>query len=270
MTHSDNRREQYMLDEDYFGAEGISSTDLKQWLKLTPLEWRHWKANGMTLTDSMTLGSAMHCAVLEPDFYEGRYAVYRGRRQGGEWEQFSRENYEKTILTQNQQLVVEAAMDFMRGNHKLHRIISDGDSEVSYFTKDLYGNIRKARADWIGKLGGQNVIIDLKTTAALDDRSLAKTLANMRYHVQAAWYLDVAGAVEPEPITGFAILWVRNSLPIDMRLSVVGVDSIEVGRKLYTQAYDEMMHAKENDAYPGYGLDPFVLDLPSWAMNDHD
>ena len=259
-----------MPDDDYFSAAGISSTDLKQWLRLTPLEWKYWKTHGITPTDSMTLGSAMHCAVLEPDFFEDRFAVYRGRRQGGEWERFAKDNYEKTILTLAQQRTVEDALDFMRSNPKLQTIIREGQAEVSYFTKDLYGNVRKARADWIGTLGGQKVIIDLKTTAALDDRSLAKTLAKMHYHVQAAWYLDVAGAVEPEPISGFAILWVRNSIPIDMRLCVVGAESIDVGRMLYTKAYNEMLSADEDDEYPGYGLAPFVLDLPSWAMTNHD
>ena len=151
---------------------------------------------------------------------------------------------------------------------KVREVIQGGKSEVSYFHRHLDGRVRKARADWIGTLNDSPIIIDLKTTYSLEDRHLSKTVANMRYALQGAYYLDVASACEPREVNAFAILWVRTTMPVDFRLCVLHPDAIEYGRKQYTAAWEELTGCLDRNEFPGYSIEPFFLELPKWAMTD--
>lgn len=257
-----------MAAEDYFAAPGISSTDLKQWASKTPRDWRYWKDHPVEETEAMKLGSAIHCAVLEADQYDKRFTCYGGRRSGAAYDEFCAENPNRTILSKSSQEVVDAATDYLYSKDRLHKVIQGGESEVSYFHRHLDGRVRKARADWIGTLNDSPIIIDLKTTYSLEDRHLSKTVANMRYALQGAYYLDVASACEPREVNAFAILWVRTTMPVDFRLCVLHPDAIEYGRKQYTAAWEELTGCLDRNEFPGYSIEPFFLELPKWAMTD--
>lgn len=253
---------------DYFAAPGISSTDLKQWVSMTPREWRYWKNNRDTApSEAMQLGSAIHCAVLEPDEYTDRFTHYTGRRAGKGYDDFKARNAHRTVLSLKSQLVVDQTLDYLRERDRLYNVIKNGEAEMSYFAADpVHERMRKARADWIGELNGQRLLIDLKTTWSLNDRHIQKTLHDMNYHMQAAYYLDTVGLVEGEPPAGFAILWIRTTPPVDMRVSIVGNATLDVGREKYQQAFGELHEAIERDDFPGYPAEPSLLELPTWAL----
>jgi hypothetical protein len=265
---SEPRRVAGMPSPDYFAAPGISSTDLKQWVSMTPREWRHWKDNRDSApTEAMQLGSAIHCAVLEPDEYASRFCAYDGRKAGKAYEEYKALNGHKTVLSKKSQGVVNDTLDYLREHDRLHSVIKHGESEVSYFAPDpVHERVRKARADWIGDLNGQRLLIDLKTTWSLDDRHIQKTLHDMNYHMQAAYYLDTVGLVEGQPPSGFAILWIRTTPPVDMRVSIVGNATLEVGREKYQHAFCELHQAIASGEFPGYPAEPSLLELPAWAL----
>jgi len=257
--------------EKYFALPGYSSTDIKNWLSMTPKEWRHWKQNGLEPSDAMRLGSAIHCAVLEPDSFQERFSVFPGdRRAGKAYQDWKAALGPKEELTRAQGAVVESAVDYLEANRRLGKLIESGDPEVSFFHMDLQGRIRKARSDWVGDIGDMSAVIDLKTTWDLSDRHLEKTMWDRLYHVQAAWYLDVVGAVNGSEPQCFAIIWVKTKPPIDMRLTIVSKDAIELGRKSYQTALDQLSLAQDQDYFPGYSLEPTIIDLPKWAYTKDD
>lgn len=254
--------------EIYHSIQAVSSTDLKQWSSMTPREWQHWKEHPFTPSDSMNLGSAIHCAVLEPDEYGKRFVAYEGRRAGADYREFAAEHTDKIILTSSQQDTVDKVIDFLYARERLHKIIEGGEAEQSYFHLDVDGRMRKARADWVGDMGDKRVVIDLKTTFDLRDRMLATTMAKYKYHLQAAYYMDVISAAEGRPLDGFAILWVKTTDPVDMRVAIVGENTIAQGRKEYKQAWEEMHACIESGHFPGYSSEPSILDLPNWAIDN--
>ena len=257
--------------EQYFGCGGYSSTDVKNWLSMTPKEWRYWKQHGIEPSDAMRLGSAIHCAVLEPAEYESRFAVYSGdRRTGKAYREWADSVGNREELSRGAGRTVEAVIDYLEANERLHKLIKSGSPEVSFLHLDLQGRLRKARCDWIGDIGNMSAVIDLKTTWSLDDRHLEKTLYERNYHVQAAWYLDVVGAVNGREPDAFVIIWVATKPPIDMRLTIVSKDAIELGRESYKVALDQLSDAQERDYFPGYPMEPTILDLPRWAYTKND
>ncbi len=66
-----------MPDEAYFAAPGLSQSGMKD-LAVSPLRFWHWNINPKRPkedpTKYMDFGSALHCAVLEPDKLDERYA----------------------------------------------------------------------------------------------------------------------------------------------------------------------------------------------------
>ena len=61
-------------NEEYHKGPGLSSSDLKL-LARSPLHYKTAKAIPPKETDAMRLGTAVHCAVLEPDRFEKEYAA---------------------------------------------------------------------------------------------------------------------------------------------------------------------------------------------------
>ena len=52
----------------------------------SPLHYKYALTVQRADTPTLKLGRAVHCAVLEPQQYAARYAVYALRRAGGAWD----------------------------------------------------------------------------------------------------------------------------------------------------------------------------------------
>lgn len=110
-----------------------------------------------------------------------------------------RQNSGKTLLRQEQinQIEIAAAMIERHPDPYLKRAFRDGAPEVSIFwTDEATGVPCKARLDYLKP----RLIVDLKTFSnpygMSIDKAIARAMANYRYHVQAAWYLEAAKVAE--------------------------------------------------------------------------
>lgn len=106
-------------------------------------------------------------------------------------------NAGKTLLRQEQINQIEIAAAMIERHPDLGRAFRDGAPEVSIFwTDEATGVPCKARLDYLKP----RLIVDLKTFSnpygMSIDKAIARAMANYRYHVQAAWYLEAAKVYE--------------------------------------------------------------------------
>jgi exodeoxyribonuclease VIII len=145
-------------------------------------------------TESMAVGSAVHCRVLEPTEYQNRYAARPDGQSGvtKEGKQFKADNDAKGIetLSTKDGRLVDAIAWRAKMNRRLQEWLGrDHATEVS-MVWERDGYLCKARADlWVP---GLCVITDLKTTITASPMGFATQVARYRYHEQAAWYMDGA------------------------------------------------------------------------------
>jgi exodeoxyribonuclease VIII len=108
--------------------------------------------------------------------------------------------------------------------------------------------------------------VDLKTTQDL--RDFAKSAANYRYHVQAAFYTDVFEWATGKQLTGFEFLAVEKDAPNASRIFVLDTPSFDYGRKLYREALNTYAECLQKDEWPLPSCDEIeYITLPYWAAD---
>lgn len=180
--------------EDYRELKYISASDIKLVLENPYLYKTKWSKPS---TDNMLLGSLVHCLVIEPKTFDKNYLILpelnlRSKTDKENLENIKLENPKKTLIKQDIFDKAKDIADSILGSD-IGRLFTGGFGEVSYI-KNCYGVKCKARPDYY--LKDKNIIIDLKTTkfGGANPSSFQKTIANFKYYIQAAFYLDVLEA----------------------------------------------------------------------------
>ncbi len=173
----------------YHALDAVGKSDLDR-IARSPL---HWKYAEREETPAMRIGSAVHCAVLEPERYATDYVTAPScerRTKAGkeEWTAFEEAHAGKVILTAAESAQCISMSTTMRAHPLVRDYLTAGEAEVSALWVDSeFGVNCRARFDWLSASG---MALYLKTTGDASPAAFAKTCANFRYHVQAAWYLD--------------------------------------------------------------------------------
>lgn len=144
-----------------------------------------------------------------------------------------------------------------------------GVAEQSMFWQDReFGIWRRARLDWMlnpRNIGSRVVIADYKTTTDASPAAIRKTVANLSYHMQAAWYMDAA---EEFYDLGPAFLFVfqEKTAPYLVTIAELDDEAIETGRTRNAQACEIWRDCTKTGIWPGYSdYDIQLISLPPWT-----
>lgn len=257
-----------MTDEEYFAHPALSKSELVHFAR-SPA---HYKAPRKPWTEGqkrkLDIGSALHCAVLQPDRYSLRYEVLPAemtfQTKAGKAFRAEAEAENKTVLKWSDHQNIQGMADAIRHHPGAGQLVkAAGPVEEPVFWKDpKFGFEWKCKPD---KVTANAIIVDLKTT---DDARLSvfeRTAWNLKYHWQAFIYLW--GRSEATGIThsDFAFIVVERNMPH-------GVMVYFVPKGIIMQAAHEIdplrrQYAKclETDTWPCYPSAPVYLSLPPWA-----
>jgi len=219
---------------------------------------------------AMELGTAIHCALLEPDKFTKSYAMmpkFDGRTKEGkagkaEWELA---NPNKTPLVEDDWARVERVRNTVMTDMNFKQLFEEGHKEHSFFVVDRETGLRlRCRPD--NFVVNRGVIVDLKTTEDASVFSFSRDITNYRYFVQAAYYMDIVEQIMGERPKAFAILAVEKSRDCDMRLFNVAEDALAVGRTMYRQWLRDLRAAIETNEYRGYPREVVNYCVPEYLI----
>lgn len=150
-------------------------------------------------------------------------------------------------------------------HHSAAGLLYKASTEQSFFVIDRFGILRKCRTDAVTVDG--EYVVDLKTTDDVSKAGFGRTIAQRRYHVQAAWYLDILrmlyGDAAPR---GFAFIAAQKTRPYDVAVHFIDEEQIELGRKLYQRDLARYITCTRSDYWPGAdGGRVIEAHLPGWA-----
>lgn len=130
--------------------------------------------------------------------------------------------------------------------------------------------LRKCRTDAITHDGMW--VVDLKTTDDVSLEGFGKTIAQRRYEVQAAWYLDILrGLYGRDAPRGFAFIAAQKGRPYDVAVHYLNDFQIERGRRLYKRDLARLIHCEQNNLWLGAAEgDMLEAKLPFWAMREEE
>lgn len=221
----------------------------------------------------MEFGTAVHMAVLEPELFLETYAeapaISKTTKAGKEaWA--AAETSGKLLLKPDELALINGIHTSVMEHPIAKKALrSNGQAEQSFITKDPATGIDiKCRPDYLTDSGW---VIDLKTTLDASAASFAKSAANFRYHVQAAFYLHTLGLCLGDAPRGFLFIAVEKSAPFAVQVFRASADMLQTGLEVALADLNSLAECKqlypEVQPWPGYPTSATELDLPTWARS---
>jgi len=221
-------------------------------------------------TPAMVIGSALHTHVLELDTWDDRYVtcpdgIDRRTKQGkAEWESFSAASNGRTVLSKaDAELVMKMGQAIYAHPAAAFLLQRPGQAERSYFWTDEATELEcKCRPDWMTNDG--QLIVDLKTTEDASPAGFRKSVANFRYHVQAAWYLDGLERATGQRPEQFIFICVEKKPPHAVAVYAASTEMIAAGERTAETDLARLALCKQTGEWPGYSNQIETIDLPPW------
>lgn len=218
----------------------------------------------------MTLGTAAHCAVLEPERFDVDYVAWgkktkRGKaapRCGATWAAFLEDHKKKTIITANDYNLALKMQGAIRSNAAAIKYLRSGTPEV-VMRWTAFGRECKARADWIIIIDGLPVLVGIKTARDCREREFGRDSAKYEYPMQWAFYYDgyksITG-ISPKVVE----IVVENKAPHAVSVYVIDDVILSAGFDKYSDLLIKLEECETSNAWPGPSQGEQVLRLPSY------
>lgn len=257
----------FNLDERIYHRHptSLSVTGAKVLLRAPALY--KWQREHPVHKDVFDFGSAAHAQVLgvgaeivivEADSWRTKTAQ--------EARDAARADGKTPLLPADYQRVQDMATK-LREHTLANQLLSDGEPEVSAFCVDPATDVlRRSRFDWHESSG---ILVDYKTTICAEPSAFARSAANFGYHMQAAWYLDIADDLGLAP-RGFLFIAQEKDPPYLVSVVELVADALDVGRARNRRALERFRDCTETGIWPGYSTDTEItpIDLPRWAYTE--
>jgi hypothetical protein len=256
-----------MPNADYHASPAISKSGLDK-IARSPAHYRAAKESAAESTEAMIFGSAFHDYILLPEVFQTAYTVlpedFNGRTKDGK-------SYLETIKASGQTILKAEWLKDIQGmaaavaaHPKAAALLSGGHSEVSMFWQDADTGLDcRCRPDYIHSSG---IIVDLKSTLDASPAAFAKSCANLRYHVQDAFYSEGFYQATGEWPRGFVFIAVEKTAPYAVACYTLDDVAKEKGRELYQQDLQTLQAAQAANEWPAYSDQIETLTLPAWAL----
>jgi len=254
-----------LSNEQYHDADGISNSGLGLILR-SPAHYRY--APKRESTRAMEIGTALHCAILEPERFATDYMLMREvtDRRASAYKDACKVWSAERVLTGIEADKVAGMQESSRSNPYLAEYLSaPGRYELSVFAIDPEtGLLVKCRFDIAPNAG---VAGDLKKCQDVRPREFSNSIQSYGYHMQVAFYSDVYYWATGERIHSMPIIAVEEQRPHACKVYEIGQESIDLGRAMYRKALDIYKESLDSGEWPAYGDDEEEIGIQSWAIS---
>lgn len=256
-----------LSNQEYHGGEGVSKSQLDLIGKCPALvKWNAKAPEDEDKKNALIMGTALHCLLLEPQFFDERFAVmpkYDLRTNNGKEsaKKFNLENEHKIILLEEEKRKLRLMQESTFAHPAARKLLDmDGHCESSIFwIDDETGLLCKIRPDKI--INGKPIIVDVKKTGDMD--RFSNSIDEYRYHVQASMYMD--GYRQHFGVTPtFIFIVVSESISAGkypVRVFILDDHDLSVGYELYRNNILTYAHCINSGEWDGVEL----IKRPEWA-----
>jgi len=255
-------------------VDAIRSSALKQIL-ITPAHYRYYQQHPKDETAAMSLGTALHAALLEADAFAEAFAVVpkvdRRTREGKQqWQAFLEAQAGKTLIPAADLDMIGRLRDAVARYPRARALLTlPGSPELSLYWTDPVTGIRlKARPDRLLS-EPRRVLLEVKSTARADLYHFQKRIVEFDYHLSLAMYREGVRAVYGElPPPVFLVIETET---FELCLYQPDADMLREGERRFHRALALVERCQATDAWPGYQPDGLIqpISLPRWVKAAH-
>lgn len=185
-----------MTIQEYHENKSLGSSLLATLLKNARLFYQIYKEGFKIESKELSIGSALHKLVLEPESFEEEFAILpdiNKRTKAGKeaYELFLKENENKIILSNDDFELIKQMKNKLFKLENFNIFIENGIKEQSFFA-EIDGVGLKCRPDLLVKTEKGYIVIDLKTSKSeATPDNFAKSSVNFLYPLQEVVYREV-------------------------------------------------------------------------------
>lgn len=275
--------------DQYLAIDAVSASTLRAFAR-SP--WHYRNRVEPAPTRQMLRGTLAHCALLEPAALHQRYTVVpadapkrptkaqlAAKRPSDEsraamewWQAFAEQNAGREIVSADDLDITRQQLAAIAREPDLAAGFAAGRGEVSVFWIDEEtGLYCKARPDWVGAIAdGACDLLDLKSTADESPSGFGRSAARMKYHLQAAHYVDGFQRASGLKVGRFIFAAVTSAPPV---LAVPYVLTDEIAQQAddeRRELMERLAWCKREDQWPAYGQGVQLLDFPAYAKRSNE
>lgn len=266
-----------MIYDEYAAIKAVNWSSLKH-LDVSPMAFQHNLKAPEASSEARELGTALHCAILEPLVFRERYAVApdfgdlravegrttkeEGKANKERRNQWIAEHEGAQVLTAEDSERITNMSASVRGHRAALAAVQGATEQVVTWTDPTTGLACKARLDVIS-----DGVTDLKSAMDVSPRAFGQAAARYLYHGQLAFYHDGlihSGRLTPRRLPLFVA--VQNRAPWDVAVYNMQSEHVEAGRLLYQRLLRRLADCAAADWWPGVAPEIMPLQLPQWAL----
>lgn len=228
--------------------------------------------HGKEPTEAMSMGTALHTLVLEPHKWQAEIAITpegidrRTKIGKADWASFQATSGGKTIITQEQADVCHAMRDAILADETAAAVLSlPGPVEQPIRWRDEESGlwVRNLLDKWVPSIG---TVVDLKTSSDPTPSEFARSVANFKYHCQAALYKRGAEAVYGVPCD-FLFVVVGTETPHEVACFQLDSEGMELGERLNRDALNELAERRRTNNWASRTANRVTrIALPKYAF----
>jgi len=222
----------------------------------SPNHFLNYKAGDRIESPAMRLGTAAHCAVLEPDRWKQDYLLCTERKGTKAYKAILETNPKTILLNKSDYDTAQKIRSSLYEEPAARKLIED----ATQIETMVYGNIQGLPFRGIVDAATKQYVCDLKTTRDASPREFQRAAYNNSYHVQAAIYCELTG------IEDYWIIAAENTAPYNVVPYKIDKYYLKLGRETL---YDWIDRFKAWDGSPtGYNPSKercLILTPPAWA-----
>ena len=258
-----------MPNDKYHGHNSISKSGLDL-IDRDPYHYFYQEHKAQTRP--MQVGSAIHAAILEPEVFKNEYMMLpevKDRRQP-EYKQAVQRYGEGNVFTNDDCKRIEAMQDAVWLNSEAKELLSGvGHCELSGFAKDpITGIMCRHRFDKY--INDGDWAVDIKKTQDAREFKFSRSIADYRYHVQDAFYIDQHEWITGKKLRGIKFICIEEKYPHKVAIYYLDDISRDIGRKQYREnlnTYAEFVKASKK---PQNNATSQIITLPEYVMRQYE
>lgn len=266
-----------LSEAEYHKRPEISKSGLDK-INKSPAHFMESLRNPPEQTDAMALGSLVHKAILEPSEFmknclvvpqfegptkDGRMSSRSAAAKEAKQQWYAELKPDQMVITGEEFVQIKGMLDSVYAHPSAGQLLQKTHNELSFFWHDIEsGADCRCRPD---ALREGHIIIDLKTTHDASPKAFQRSLAQFRYHVQAAFYLEGLSQVTSQNYDTFVLVAVETKPPYAVAVYVLDSATIEAGQFQYKKDLRKYANCMREGKWPAYSDEIMPMNLPAYA-----
>lgn len=258
-----------MPEDQYFAIDAASNSGLKRVLQ-SPAHFKHCEP-GDDDTRAKEIGRAIHCAILEPEKFNGIYVVADAdKRTDARYRGLAADIGGHLVLTRPEHKKLIGMQSAAYRNSKFARLMKlAGRNELSVTSKDPATGVDvKCRFD---RKGDGMWAFDLKKCQDARQNEFMRAISNYGYYMQIAFYAEVWRLETGERMNAsrdFPLVAIEENAPHGCVLHYLDDVALEVGRLQFRRALDLHARCLERGEWPGYEDEEVINGITPWLADE--